>query len=650
MAEAGHSSKEIVEYYFSDAHVIPLGSAVSGWLVNDPEPLWVNLTGTPYASAQVVSFATAGGGSLTFCQQEPASVGSMHEAKNKDEYSPYVELLEQRLSQLGFNPGPVDGWFDTATTQAVEVFQTSRSLVADGIVGANTKNALWPPHSGDRCVIATPLSSTPSTLTPGANGTECVLAGAFAPGDCVGSIRNLSKNSRVVIPERKIRNGTSIQLAHGHVRVRPDRASSSGSFQGLHVLIEIGVEDYVRGIEEIPFSWPTESMKAQAIASRSYGVGIARGRGPETSFAGSLRDLCWCHLWSNTFSQVYAGYYAETILGGIWNAAVTATDSQVLKHSTVGLATTFYGSSSGGATEANEDAWGSSPVSYLRSVPDQWSLTPANPFANWSFSLSPETVAAKVGMSELTGVGVVDTNTSGSARTVRFVGIVDGNEVTVDKTSSWVRITFGLRSNYFDVGWGDVSNAPPAESTPTTSSPTFSDTSGNTFENDIVWLAQEGITKGCNPPDNTRFCPNESVTRGQMAAFLNRYLDLPAASKDHFTDDNGTTFENDINRLAEAGITKGCNPPDNTRFCANDRVTRGQMAAFLVRALGLTANAHPGFDDVVSSHTFYNDIGKLATAGITKGCNPPSNTSYCPRDHVTRGQMAAFIHRADGVN
>ena len=70
------------------------------------------------------------------------------------------------------------------------------------------------------------------------------------------------------------------------------------------------------------------------------------------------------------------------------------------------------------------------------------------------------------------------------------------------------------------------------------------------------------------------------------------------------------------------------------------------MAAFLGRAFGLTANNHHGFNDVSPSNTFFNDIGRLATAGITKGCNPPSNTKYCPSDSVTRAQMTAFLHRA----
>ncbi len=112
----------------------------------------------------------------------------------------------------------------------------------------------------------------------------------------------------------------------------------------------------------------------------------------------------------------------------------------------------------------------------------------------------------------------------------------------------------------------------------------FEDSTGHTFETDISWLAASGITRGCNPPANTRFCPDDPVTRGQMAAFLGRALHLPAGT-DAFDDTTGHTFATDISALAAAGITRGCNPPANTRFCPDDPVTRGQMAAFLHRAL-----------------------------------------------------------------
>jgi hypothetical protein len=108
----------------------------------------------------------------------------------------------------------------------------------------------------------------------------------------------------------------------------------------------------------------------------------------------------------------------------------------------------------------------------------------------------------------------------------------------------------------------------------------FTDDEGIVHEGAINRLAKAGITTGCAA---TRFCPNRLVTRGQMATFLARALDLPAASDDYFNDDNGTAHEDGINRIAEAGITAGCSA---TRFCPGGVVTRAQMAAFLHRAVG----------------------------------------------------------------
>jgi hypothetical protein len=173
----------------------------------------------------------------------------------------------------------------------------------------------------------------------------------------------------------------------------------------------------------------------------------------------------------------------------------------------------------------------------------------------------------------------------------------------------------------------------------------FTDDNGSTFEGDIDAIAKADITRGCNPPTNDRYCPNDRVTRGQMAAFLRRALDLAEVGTDYFDDDNGSTFEADINALADAGITRGCNPPANNRYCPNDSVDRGQMAAFLRRAQELPAVGTDYFIDDNTS-TFQGDINAIAEDGITRGCNPPANDRYCPNDAVTRGQMAAFIRRA----
>ena len=66
---------------------------------------------------------------------------------------------------------------------------------------------------------------------------------------------------------------------------------------------------------------------------------------------------------------------------------------------------------------------------------------------------------------------------------------------------------------------------------------------------------------------------------------LARGLSLPATTTDRFIDDEGSVFENAINKIAAAGITQGCNPPTNNRYCPTDLVTRGQMAAFIKRSV-----------------------------------------------------------------
>ncbi len=164
----------------------------------------------------------------------------------------------------------------------------------------------------------------------------------------------------------------------------------------------------------------------------------------------------------------------------------------------------------------------------------------------------------------------------------------------------------------------------------------FSDISHTLFVEHIYWLAAQGITTGCGP---TTFCPDEFVTRGQMAAFLNRALRLPSADQDYFSDDNGSTFEDDINRLRQAGITTGCG---TDTFCPGLPVSRGQMAAFLNRALRLPSADQDYFSDDNGS-TFEDDINRLRQAGITTGCGP---TTSCWDQPTTRGQMAAFLYRA----
>lgn len=170
----------------------------------------------------------------------------------------------------------------------------------------------------------------------------------------------------------------------------------------------------------------------------------------------------------------------------------------------------------------------------------------------------------------------------------------------------------------------------------------FDDDDASGFEADIEWLVAAGITQGCDASAR-RYCPTAPVTRSQMAAFLTRALALNSSQSHSFTDISGSSFESEIAAVAAAEITQGCTA-DGTRFCPTDPVTRGEMAAFLVRALQLPDGPAATFVDVDGS-LFEADIAAVAAAGITRGCTADM-TRFCPTDPVTRGEMAAFLRRA----
>jgi hypothetical protein len=158
----------------------------------------------------------------------------------------------------------------------------------------------------------------------------------------------------------------------------------------------------------------------------------------------------------------------------------------------------------------------------------------------------------------------------------------------------------------------------------------------------IMGIYNAGITGGCS--DNPRqFCPDQPVTRGQMAVFIEAALGHPANTcSGRFTDvAPDDPFCGFIERLADDGITGGCRDND---YCPDAAVTRSQMAVFIEAALGNSANVCAGrFGDVSLAHPFCGFIERLADDGITGGCG---GANFCPDLPVTRAQMAVFLMAA----
>jgi hypothetical protein len=200
----------------------------------------------------------------------------------------------------------------------------------------------------------------------------------------------------------------------------------------------------------------------------------------------------------------------------------------------------------------------------------------------------------------------------------------------------------------------DMSSSKTVTST-FTATPTFADVPPtNPFYQDIEHLYDLGITQGCATSGGQRyFCPGDFVPREQMAAFLVRaqgltqlfpatptFADVPASN----------IFFGYVERLYQQGITQGCGTTGGQLlFCPKALVPREQMAAFLVRAKGLTQlfPATPTFADVPASNIFFGYVERLYQQGITQGCGTIAGQRYfCPGELVPRQQMAAFLIRS----
>ena len=177
----------------------------------------------------------------------------------------------------------------------------------------------------------------------------------------------------------------------------------------------------------------------------------------------------------------------------------------------------------------------------------------------------------------------------------------------------------------------------------------FTDDEGGYYEPALEALAERGILDGTECGEGL-MCPDDEVERWVMAVWMVRALGDADPAGVSFTrfedvreDDWWMPF---VERLAELGVTKGCEV-EPARFCPEQSVTRQQMASFLTRAFRLPPAGAAGFVDT-AGNPHEADIDSLAAAGITLGCSKDP-ARYCPDAPVRRGQMAVFLARALGL-
>jgi hypothetical protein len=175
---------------------------------------------------------------------------------------------------------------------------------------------------------------------------------------------------------------------------------------------------------------------------------------------------------------------------------------------------------------------------------------------------------------------------------------------------------------------------------------TFTDVPpSNIFFDFINVMYETGITAGCSTSP-LQYCPNSTTTRSEMAVFIIVAIEggnnFPYTTTPYFTDVPPTDpYFKFVQKMKDLGITAGCTA---TMYCPNDPVTRGEMAVFIITGrygnIAFSYPATPYFSDVPSSSPFFPFVQKMAATGITAGC---ALGLYCPNDSLTRGEMAVFI-------
>ncbi len=168
--------------------------------------------------------------------------------------------------------------------------------------------------------------------------------------------------------------------------------------------------------------------------------------------------------------------------------------------------------------------------------------------------------------------------------------------------------------------------------------------SGSTYFNDIERVKATGVMTGCA---ERRFCPDEPVSRAELAVVLARVddsaVDLSQAERFSDVPTNFWAYSA-IREISARGITVGCG---EGKYCPNTNASRANVAVYIRRAMGQN-NANPStatFADTPRNYWAFGSIERLYSLGVVNGCST-SPRNFCPSDEVTRAQLASMLVRA----
>jgi hypothetical protein len=277
-------------------------------------------------------------------------------------------------------------------------------------------------------------------------------------------------------------------------------------------------------------------------------------------------------------------------------------------------------------------------------------LGPSEGDANPNHAPSASDAAAQTTAYTPVGVPLTATDADGNSLTYRVVAQPANATVALAGSTATVHPFAGfVGSDAFAFAAWDGSTWSNRATVSLTVSGSFADVPADSiFGSAVERIHHSGVTAGCGLSPLV-YCPSATVTRAQMAVFLERGIHgaayQPPAATGVFSDVPASDpFAPWIEQLFQDGITGGCG---GGRYCPAAAVTRAQMAVFLTKSRHPIACVYAAagtiFSDVPADYWAAGFIEQLSREGVTGGCG---GGLYCPSSPVRRDQMAAFLVRA----
>lgn len=273
-----------------------------------------------------------------------------------------------------------------------------------------------------------PLAPVPEVTTP----PTTIAPPGPTPGAPPAPARSVSTRGLWAVPAA----GGTVSVPERAHRYRGIMQVTGGN--ALRLVNHVDVEQYLRGMGEVRNpSWPPASLRAQAIAARTYALRAVAG-------GGELCDSQQC--------QVYLGAEAEY---AAMDKAVTATKGQVLLFRRA-LASTVYSANGGGFSASTEEGFGTPGGAYPYLRPAKY---PTNDPAPWTVTVAVRDVAARLGYRGK--VSAVTTQSAGPSGRVLQVTIEGSGGARTVAGIDFDR-ALGLKSTMFSLKLGQAATPPPA--------------------------------------------------------------------------------------------------------------------------------------------------------------------------------------------